>query len=80
MMPSTKKPNVELDESAAAPVTEGAPAWREKATRRTTAIYFKHIRELRLIKRAARALGVPFTRFIREASLQKANDVMEKAS
>ena len=33
--------------------------------RRTTAVYYKTMRELELVKKAARMIGVPFTRFIR---------------
>jgi uncharacterized protein (DUF1778 family) len=50
--------------------------WRVAATRRTTAIYFPEEGQLTLVKRAARALGIPWTRFIREACVAKANDVM----
>ena len=46
--------------------------WRDKATRRTTAIYFTEDRQIRLVKKAARRLGVPWTRFIREACLARA--------
>ena len=45
--------------------TTAKKKWQAAASRRTTAVYFKHLREMRLVKRAARVLGIPWTRFIR---------------
>ena len=62
----------------AAPATP--PSWKTKAKKKTLSIYFTKLADLRRVKDAAALAGMPYTAFIRAAAVQKANDVIERAS
>jgi hypothetical protein len=79
-MKTIGKKGLAMSEGSPPAVAKEEPGWRTRASRRTTCVYFRHEREMRLVRRAAAALGIPFTRFIREACVKRANDIMEKAS
>jgi hypothetical protein len=52
--------------------------WQSDAAKRTTAVYFPTEADQRRVRKAAKAIGKPFTTFMREAALQKANEILER--
>lgn len=58
------------------PASEKRKATRKAIGQRTRAVYFRTLRELRLVQQAAARVGVPWSAFMREACVARAEEVL----
>lgn len=53
---------------------------RKAYGQRTRAVYFRTLRELQLVKRAAARAGVPWSAFVRDACIARAEAVLAEVA